>query len=123
MVEERGIPDFTALRRAPGEGRGDKAVLLAFDLLFLDGEDLRGRPLVERKARRGDLMMRQAAALGLEGRGVETRRPPVRLGRDARLASGRLAPGRASRFARPVTLRQVEQSIRADAFTMMRIDG
>jgi bifunctional non-homologous end joining protein LigD len=88
VVEERGIPDFTALRRALGEGRGDKAILLAFDLLFLDGEDLRDLPLVERKSRlaetmrpapragivysehvtgMGEFMMRQATALGLEG--------------------------------------------------------
>ncbi len=88
IVEERGIPDFTALRRALGEGRGDKAVMLAFDLLFLDGQDFRRSPLLERKAAlsalleragrgpivysehavgRGDFMMRQANALGLEG--------------------------------------------------------
>jgi bifunctional non-homologous end joining protein LigD len=88
VVEEHGIPDFTALRRALGEGRGDKAILLAFDLLFLDGEDLRATPLIERKRRlaelmaraprgaivysehalgMGDFMMRQATALGLEG--------------------------------------------------------
>jgi bifunctional non-homologous end joining protein LigD len=89
VVEERGIPDFTALRRALGEGRGDKAILIAFDLLFLDGEDLRKEPLTARKERlagilrdvsrpsalvysehvagMGDFMMRQAGALGLEG--------------------------------------------------------
>ena len=49
VVEERGVPDFRALRVALGEGRGDKAVLIAFDLLFLDGEDLRRTPLEERK--------------------------------------------------------------------------
>jgi bifunctional non-homologous end joining protein LigD len=89
VVEERGIPDFTALRRALGAGRGDKAILIAFDLLFLDGQDLRKEPLTvpkERLARylrdvprpsalvysehvagMGDFMMRQAGALGLEG--------------------------------------------------------
>src|SRR3954452_426098 len=56
VVEERGIPDFTALRRALGEGRGDKAILLAFDLLFLDGKDLRDRPLVQRKRRLAEIM-------------------------------------------------------------------
>ena len=88
IVEERGIPDFTALRRALGEGRGDKALMLAFDLLHLEGEDLRRLPLTVRKERlatlleragssaivysehaegHGDFMMRQATALGLEG--------------------------------------------------------
>jgi bifunctional non-homologous end joining protein LigD len=88
VVEERGVPDFRALRVALGEGRGDKAVLIAFDLLFLDGEDLRGTPLEERKRRLasviapaprgsaivysehadlGPFMMKQAEGLGLEG--------------------------------------------------------
>jgi bifunctional non-homologous end joining protein LigD len=88
VVEERGVPDFRALRVALGEGRGDKAVLIAFDLLFLDGEDLRRTPLEERKrllasilataqrgsaivysehAELGAFMMKQAEGLGLEG--------------------------------------------------------
>ena len=88
VVEERGIPDFRALRVALGEGRGDKAVFIAFDLLFLDGEDLRRSVLEERKRRLagllapdrrraaivysehaelGALLMKQAAGLGLEG--------------------------------------------------------
>jgi bifunctional non-homologous end joining protein LigD len=87
------MPDFTALRRALGEGRGDKAVMLAFDLLHLDGEDLRRLPLTVRKERlsallqqadssaivysehaegHGDFMMRQATRSG--SRGVVSKR-------------------------------------------------
>ena len=47
-----GYSDFAALRSALG-ARGQKGdlAIFVFDLLFLDGEDLRGRPLIERKAR------------------------------------------------------------------------
>ena len=45
-------PDFHALRN---RGRGAEAVLFAFDLLELDGEDLRDLPLHERKRRLGRL--------------------------------------------------------------------
>jgi bifunctional non-homologous end joining protein LigD len=43
-INEQGLSDFGALQAALGiKGRGsaDKAVLYAFDLLFLDGHDLR----------------------------------------------------------------------------------
>src|SRR4051794_6305601 len=43
----RGFPDFHALR-APEKAKG--ACLLAFDLVFLDGADLRQRPLCERRS-------------------------------------------------------------------------
>ena len=46
-------PDFHALR---SRGRGAEAVLFAFDLLELDGEDLRDLPLHERKRRLGRLL-------------------------------------------------------------------
>ena len=43
---EEGWPDFWQLR-----GGGSAACFFAFDLLMLDGEDWRRRPLIERKAR------------------------------------------------------------------------
>lgn len=45
-----GVPDFQALQNSFAESAG-KQVFFAFDLLFLDGEDLRMQPLIERKAR------------------------------------------------------------------------
>jgi len=47
---EKGISDFHALARAIRKSPG-KLVFVAFDLLHLDGEDLRSLPLLERKAK------------------------------------------------------------------------
>ncbi|HQS15907.1 DNA ligase D [Reyranella sp.] len=46
-----GAPDFAALQAALSEGQSEKLIFFAFDLLFLEGEDLRALPLSERKAR------------------------------------------------------------------------
>jgi bifunctional non-homologous end joining protein LigD len=47
-----GVPHFPALQAALAEGGDpDELVFFAFDLLFAQGEDLRGRPLAERKQR------------------------------------------------------------------------
>ena len=43
-----GIPDFQALRRELGKGSG-QVIYEAFDLLYLDGMDLRGASLLDRK--------------------------------------------------------------------------
>ena len=44
VLDADGVPRFELLQQG-----GDEAVLFAFDLLRLDGEDLRGRPLRERR--------------------------------------------------------------------------
>lgn len=46
-----GAPDFGALQAALSKGKSDRLIYFAFDLLFLEGEDLRALPLEERKAR------------------------------------------------------------------------
>jgi bifunctional non-homologous end joining protein LigD len=48
-LDHRGSPDFTGLQAALSEGKTDDLIFFAFDLLFLEGEDLRGRSLVDRK--------------------------------------------------------------------------
>src|SRR5205823_14361271 len=45
VLDPQGVPRFELIQ----QGRMDEAVLFAFDLLRLDGEDLRGRPLEERR--------------------------------------------------------------------------
>lgn len=50
-LDHNGSPDFAALQAAISEGETDDLVFFAFDLLFADGEDLRGLPLSERKLR------------------------------------------------------------------------
>ena len=50
-ANEAGAGDFSLLAKHVGEGEGDELVYCVFDLLFVDGEDWRQRPLLERKAR------------------------------------------------------------------------
>lgn len=50
VFTDKGVSSFGGLKDALSTG-GDRIVLQAFDLLFHRGEDLRGRPLEERKAR------------------------------------------------------------------------
>jgi bifunctional non-homologous end joining protein LigD len=44
-----GLPDFQALRRELAKKHPNRLIYSAFDLLYLDGYDLRGTPLIERK--------------------------------------------------------------------------
>jgi bifunctional non-homologous end joining protein LigD len=46
---EGGAPDFSALQDALSTGRTDRLIFYAFDLLYLDGYDLRAVTLVGRK--------------------------------------------------------------------------
>src|SRR5207248_1148759 len=45
VLDPQGVPRFELIQ----QGRVDEAVLFAFDLLRLDGEDLRARPIEERR--------------------------------------------------------------------------
>lgn len=62
VFDEDGVSDFPALVEALKTKRGGVA-LAAFDLLHLNGEDLRGLPLVERKRRLKRLLGRKKSAI------------------------------------------------------------
>ena len=82
-----GASDFSALQADLSEGRSDRFVFYAFDLLHLDGRDLTGAALVDRKAalarlladappvlrfsehfdEDGEMILRHACRLSLEG--------------------------------------------------------
>jgi bifunctional non-homologous end joining protein LigD len=49
-LDAAGVPNFSALQAALSEGRSQDLAYFAFDLLFAQGEDWRGRSLAERKA-------------------------------------------------------------------------
>ncbi|MBB3965789.1 DNA ligase D [Rhizobium metallidurans] len=88
-LDEHGAPDFAALQAALSEGNTDELVFFAFDMLFEGNEDLRERPLTDRKERLqqllsdagedprmrfvehfetgGDAVLRSACKLSLEG--------------------------------------------------------
>ncbi|MDE2229616.1 MAG: DNA ligase D [Alphaproteobacteria bacterium] len=50
VFDERGISSFGALQAALSAKQGNKLVYIVFDLLYLDGYDLRGAKLIDRKA-------------------------------------------------------------------------
>jgi bifunctional non-homologous end joining protein LigD len=98
-----GISDFEALEDALGNGVETDLFYFVFDLLYLDGVDLRERPLLERKQRlqtlvepgtesphvrysghvegSGDAFFRRACDLGLEGSISKRKNAPYRYGR------------------------------------------
>ena len=51
-----GITSFNIVQLASDSGNAAALVFFLFDLLYLDGEDLRPRPLIERKERLGALL-------------------------------------------------------------------
>ncbi|WEX07502.1 DNA ligase D [Chelativorans sp. AA-79] len=96
-----GASDFSALQAALSEGRTDRMVFCLFDLLYVDGHDLRPVPLIERKAalekllqgappvlrysehfeEDGELVFRHACRLSLEGIVSKAGDAPYRSGR------------------------------------------
>ena len=98
---EGGASDFSALQADLSEGRSDRFVFYVFDLLYLDGYDLRELPLIERKQalaqvvaegaprirlsqhfdEDGEVVFRHASRLGLEGIVSKVRDAPYRSGR------------------------------------------
>jgi bifunctional non-homologous end joining protein LigD len=98
---ETGVADFDALQADLASGRSERMVYFAFDLLYLDGFDLRKAPLIERKRilaalleeAKSDcfhlaqhlevapaLVFEQACAMGLEGIVCKLRDAPYRSG-------------------------------------------
>jgi bifunctional non-homologous end joining protein LigD len=50
VENDKGVSSFSMLQTDLKDGRGDRFVYWVFDLLFLDGRNLTGEPLVARKA-------------------------------------------------------------------------
>jgi bifunctional non-homologous end joining protein LigD len=98
---EKGVADYQLLLAALAQGRSERMVYQAFDLLYLDGLDLRGAPLEERKAALESLLQDQSGpivyASHLEGDGERVFDHACKMGlegivakrRDGRYASGR----------------------------------
>ncbi|MEZ5783787.1 MAG: DNA ligase D [Rhizobiaceae bacterium] len=101
VENESGVSDFSALQADLSEGRKDRFVFYVFDLLYLDGYNLRAVPLADRKAvldkvvssegglirfsghfeESGDMVLRHACRLSLEGIISKLRDAPYRTGR------------------------------------------
>ena len=99
---ERGTPDFSALQQDLSEGRSDRFCYYVFDLLHLDGIDFTRASLIDRKAalarlvaghadgvlklsehftERGDIVLKHACRLSLEGIVSKLATAPYRSGR------------------------------------------
>ncbi len=99
---ERGTPDFGALQQDLSEGRSDRLCYYLFDLLHLDGVDLSRATLLDRKAalarllaghaddvlklsehflEDGDIVLKHACRLGLEGIVSKLKSAPYHSGR------------------------------------------
>jgi bifunctional non-homologous end joining protein LigD len=99
--DAKGISRFSLLQQDLKAGRHDRMVFYAFDLMHLDGADLRPRPLTERKAalakllarargavrlsesltEPGSVLLKQACKMGLEGIVSKIADAPYRSGR------------------------------------------
>jgi bifunctional non-homologous end joining protein LigD len=99
--DKDGISRFSLLQQDLKAGRSDRMVLYAFDLLHLDGADLKSRPLSERKAalakllrgnkgvirlsesltEPGTVLLKHACRMGLEGIVSKRADAPYRSGR------------------------------------------
>jgi len=75
VVDEQGISSFQSLQEALSEGRGDEIIYFAFDLLYLNGSDLRDVPLVRRKEALASIVAGQSERIRysdhIEGDGKE----------------------------------------------------
>ncbi|GEP61918.1 ATP-dependent DNA ligase [Reyranella soli] len=83
-LNDDGEPVFSRLQAAMDEGKTDQLVFYAFDLLFVDGENIAPLPLVERKAKLKRLFPRKIAGLlyshHVVGNGPQFRAEACKLG-------------------------------------------
>src|SRR5579864_6541549 len=96
VMGANGIPDFQALRCELSRKDSKRVVYLAFDLLYLDGRDLRQRPYVERKRELQALLAGAPEILSyveyLEGDGQEAFPPRLPTRSKVSCASERTRP-------------------------------
>jgi DNA ligase D-like protein (predicted ligase) len=63
VLDERGRADFQKLQALVEEGKPARLSFLVFDLLWLDGEDLRRLPLLKRKAKLAKIVPKRNAVV------------------------------------------------------------
>jgi len=105
-----GLPSFNIVQLASDRGNAAALVFFLFDLLYLDGEDLRPRPLIERKERlrtllanaapclhisdhvvgQGPAFYEKACAMHVEGHRLETRRRALYARQSRAMAQGQM---------------------------------
>ncbi|CCD93364.1 conserved hypothetical protein [Bradyrhizobium sp. ORS 375] len=98
VPQANGATDFSVLQNEL-KGRSQKIVLIAFDLLYLDGRDLRHLPLAERKAHLRKLIagtrLQYSESFAIDGREMFSHACKVGLeGVVSKVASSRYVSGR-----------------------------
>ena len=68
-LDHANTPDFSTLQAAISDGKTDKLIFYAFDLLFAGGEDLRRVPLADRKAQLKRMLTARKGKAGKEQSG------------------------------------------------------
>jgi bifunctional non-homologous end joining protein LigD len=101
VADSRGIPDFGLLHADLAAGRKDRLLYYAFDLLYLDGFDLRGARLAVRKRMLSELLAgtseRILYAEHLEGDGAEIYQRACAMGLEGIISKQEDAPYRSGR--------------------------
>ena len=103
VLDEQGVSSFARLKAALGEGAAHRLLFFAFDLLHLDGRDLREQPLLERKRQLERLLAPLAPDHPIRfcdhliGGGPELHRQACRLGAEGIIAKRVDAPYRSGR--------------------------
>jgi bifunctional non-homologous end joining protein LigD len=101
VLDSRGVPDFGLLHADLAAGRKDRLLYYAFDLLYLDGFDLRGARLAERKRLLSELLAdtseRILYAEHLEGNGPEIQERACAVGLEGIVSKQQNAPYRSGR--------------------------
>ena len=78
VQDSRGVPDFLALRSAMSRGQG-RLLFFAFDLLHLDGFDLRAAPLADRRGVLKQLLANEPGGRILMSETIDLDEPPALL--------------------------------------------
>ena len=96
VEDDRGVSNFAMLQAALKQGSSDSFVYYVFDLLFLEGRDLRQLPLRERKEELARLLAKKRGALrlseSLDGKGAQVLRHACRLGLEGIVSKRENAP-------------------------------
>ena len=101
VVDSRGVPDFGLLHADLAAGRQDRLLYYAFDLLYLDGFDLRGSRLAERKRMLAELLAGASERIlypeHLAGNGAEIHERACAMGLEGIVSKQQDAPYRSGR--------------------------
>jgi bifunctional non-homologous end joining protein LigD len=101
VADSHGVPDFGLLQADLAAGRKDRLLYYAFDLLYLEGLDLRGAVLAERRRVLSQLLTGASARIlyaeHLEGNGPEIQERACAMGLEGIVSKQQVSPYRSGR--------------------------